>query len=104
MTNSIRKGKAGERELARYLDSLGFPARRGQQFKGGADSPDIVCAGLKQWHIECKRVESGNLYKWMAQAKKDAGKLKPLVIHRKNGQEWVAILSLDDFVWLTMGL
>ena len=41
--NSRAKGARYERELARYLDENGFPARRGQQFAGGSDSPDVVC-------------------------------------------------------------
>jgi hypothetical protein len=37
--NSRNKGKRGELEAAKFLASEGFPARRGQQFSGGADSP-----------------------------------------------------------------
>jgi Holliday junction resolvase len=33
------KGARYERELARYFEENGFPARRGQQFAGGGDSP-----------------------------------------------------------------
>lgn len=95
--NSRAKGAAGERELANYLKERGYDARRGQQFKGGADSPDVV--GLPGYHIECKRVEAGNLYNWLQQAVNDAGKGKvPLVVHRKSRKEWVAILRLDDLL------
>lgn len=96
--NSRAKGKVGELELAHFLRDRGFTARRGQQFHGGGDSPDVVCAGLADFHIECKRVEAGNLYNWMAQSKRDAGKKKPLVVHRKNNQEWVVICRLEDFL------
>ena len=41
--NSRAKGARYERELARYFEENGFPARRGQQFAGGSDSPDVVC-------------------------------------------------------------
>jgi Holliday junction resolvase len=104
MTNSRQKGKRGELELAHYLTERGFPARRGQQFKGSADSPDVICPSLKDWHIECKRVEAGNPYAWVRQAKRDAGKRRPLVMHRKNGQEWVCILSASDFLDLILGI
>ena len=41
--NSRRKGAVGEREIAKYLREHGFTeARRGQQFKGGADSPMLL--------------------------------------------------------------
>ena len=99
MINSRQKGAAGERELANYLKERGHEARRGQQFHGGGDSPDVVCATLPGYHLEVKRVEAGNLYKWMHQAEHDAGWEKvPVVVHRKNREGWVVILRLDDFL------
>ena len=44
--NSRQKGARGERELAAVFTTAGFPARRGQQFSGSPDSPDIVVEGL----------------------------------------------------------
>jgi Holliday junction resolvase len=98
--NSRAKGKNGELELAAFLREHGFEARRGQQFSGGDDSPDVV-HDIPGVHIECKRVEQGNLYDWLAQAKRDArsGTI-PLVAHRRNRQEWVAILPLEDLLAL----
>jgi len=100
--NSRAKGALGERELAHFLTDRGFTARRGQQFSGGGDSPDVVCPALgKQFHLEVKRVESGNLYHWLAQAQRDAKKKKtPLVCHRRSNKEWVAILPLENFLEL----
>lgn len=101
--NSREKGKRGELELAAFLKEHGIEARRGVQFKGGADSPDVV-TDLKDIHIECKRVESGSLYAWLAQATRDAGEGKlPVVAHRKNGKIWVAILPLDRLLYLLQG-
>lgn len=107
MINSRNKGKVGELELAAFLSEHGYTAKRGQQFHGGADSPDVVCPTLDGIHIECKRVESGSLYKWLEQAKNDAGEGKvPVVMHRKSREDWVAILPLEDFLnlFLTKGL
>jgi Holliday junction resolvase len=99
MINSKIKGKIGELELAAFLREHGFEeARRGVQYSGGNDSPDIV--GLPGFHIECKRTERGSLYDWLAQAQSDAagsGRV-PFVAHRKNRREWVAILGLEDFL------
>lgn len=102
--NSRDKGKRGELELAEVLREHGYEgARRGQQFKGGGDSPDIADA-IPGVHIECKRVESGNLYAWLEQATRDAAPGNtPIVMHRRNGRPhhprpWVAILKLDDLV------
>lgn len=97
--NSRVKGAAGERELAAFLRERGFEARRGQQFKGGADSPDVVCEALPGVHLECKRVERGQLYAWLGQAIQDAGPDKmPVVAHRRNRREWVAIMRLEDLL------
>lgn len=98
--NSRAKGASGERELANYLKAQGFNARRGQQFSGSPDSPDIV-HDIGNWHIECKRVEALQLYPAMDQAKRDMPKgHKPVVVHRKNEQEWVVIIRLAD--WLEL--
>lgn len=96
--NSRAKGARGERELAEFLRGFGIEARRGQQFKGGVDSPDVVCDGLPGFHLECKRVEAGNLYNWLAQSERDAGAKVPLVVHKRNKKDWVVILRLDDFL------
>lgn len=96
--NARSKGKRGELELAAYLRSHGYKARRGRQFSGSPDSPDVV--GIPNIHVECKRVESGNLYKWLEQAIRDAGDKIPVVMHRRNNKEWVAILPLKNFMKL----
>ena len=97
--NSRQKGAAAERELAKVLTEAGFPARRGQQFSGSPDSPDVVCPSLPGWHLECKRVEAGNPYNWLDQATRDAGDdQRPLVCHRRNGREWLAVLRLSDLL------
>ena len=96
--NSRAKGAAGERELANYLKEKGYEgARRGQQFAGGGDSPDVV--GLPGFHIECKRVEGGNLYRWLEQSTRDASwENIPIVVHRRNDKPWVVVLGLDEFL------
>ena len=99
--NSRAKGAAAEREFANYLKDRGHgTARRGQQFSGGADSPDVVCPTLPGVHFEVKRVEKGNLYLWLDQAMRDAAQKVPVVVHRKNKREWVAILPLDELLTL----
>lgn len=99
MTNSRAKGKAGELELAAYLRDHGIEARRGQQFSGGTDSPDVVTS-LSGVHIECKRTERTDLYGWMAQAISDAGEKLPVVAHRKSRENWLAIMPLHELLKL----
>ena len=108
--NGNRKGKAGERELAAFLRERGFYARRGQQHKGGEDSPDVVCGDIAAaeaaellamplLHLECKRTENLRLYDALTQAVNDAGAGKvPVVAHRRSRKEWVAILRLEDLL------
>ncbi len=106
--NSKQKGKRGELELSAFLREHGFDARRGQQFKGSPDSPDVV--GLPGHHVECKRVEALSLYDAYTQACRDAAATEiPLVAHRKNGKPhhplpWLAILSLDDYLLMVREL
>lgn len=94
------KGKRGELEFAEVLRSYGHRARRGVQFKGGVDSPDVVCSTLPDVHFEVKRTEKGNIYDWMNQASRDAGSKMPVVVHRKNHERWVVVLRFYDFMEL----
>jgi Holliday junction resolvase len=97
---STRKGKTGEREWAEFLRDNGFTdARRGQQFSGGNDSPDVVCVSMPLFHAEVKRVEMLQLYQAVAQAHEDAapGKI-PYVAHRRNNKQWVVVLDAKLFL------
>lgn len=93
---SREKGKRGEREIASLLREYGYDARRGVQYKGGQDSPDVI--GLPGTHIEVKRTERLNLYDALTQSKADAGDDMPIVLHRKNNAEWVVIQPLSDWI------
>lgn len=90
------KGKRGERELAGVLREYGFSCRRGQQYCGASGDADVI--GIDGVHIECKRTERLNLYEALEQAINDSREgEKPVVMHRRNHCEWVAILRLEDF-------
>jgi len=98
--NSRDKGKRGEREWAAYLTELGYDARRGQQFHGGPDSPDI-CGGIPGTHAEVKRVERLHIHDAIQQAADDAGPdLLPYVAHRRNRGEWLITLRAKDLLRL----
>src|SRR5437899_3884036 len=72
--NSREKGKRGERQWRDELRAQGYAARRGQQFSGSPDSPDVVCDELGWIHFEVKAVEKLNIYDAMEQAERDCGK------------------------------
>jgi len=100
---SRRKGKAGEREAAAALSAvLGLPCRRGVQYAGGADSPDVV--GLPGVHIEVKRCERLNLGAALAQAETDAGGRVPIVLHRSNRCPWLVTVALRHLTALVKAL
>lgn len=94
--NSKKKGGRGEREFSEFLRQRGFEARRGVQYQGSPDSPDIV-HNIEGIHIEVKRVESLSLYPSLDQAIKDCGDDVPVVAYRKSNHDWVTILKADDF-------
>jgi len=97
MINSIKKGKAGEREFANFCNKVGFKCRRGQQYSGlGGD--DVV--GLEGFHIEVKRVEKLNIDNAMKQSIKDSKGNIPIVAHRKNRKDWLVTLRAEDFLKL----
>ncbi len=99
MTNSREKGKRFERLVAGLFRSIGYEARRGQQYCGANGDADVI--GVPGIHIECKAVEKLNLYDAMSQAKADAreGEL-PVVIHKKNNCKVLVTMEFDDWAAL----
>jgi len=91
--NSRQKGKRGEREAAAFLRSLGFEARRGQQFAGGGDSPDVVTS-LSNVHIEVKFGVKGMdlgtqlLRDACDQAERECGGKQWVVLWKPARQDW----------------
>lgn len=97
---SKEKGKLGEREVVVLLRAHGFTARRGQQFSGGGDSPDVV-HDIPGIHIEVKRTEKLDLYGALEQADRDRPiSSTAVVFHRKNKRRWVALMDAEDFLGL----
>ena len=106
--NSREKGKRGERQWRDELRANGFAARRGQQFSGSAESPDVVCEELGWIHFEVKAVERLNVYDAMDQARADAGgdqgsagasphRKVPIVAHRRNFRPWLVTMEAETF-------
>ena len=103
-SRSRNKGKRGEREAAAEIRRLfRTEAFRGRQFSGSDDSPDIV-TGIAGVHFEVKRTEAFRPYDALEQAVRDAGPKVPVVLHRKNGKPWVAVVALEDLPQLAVQL
>jgi hypothetical protein len=101
---SRRKGVRGELEAAAELRRLlGVEARRGRQYQGTDESPDVLAA-VPEVHFEVKRVEALRLYQALEQAATDAGDKVPVVLHRANQKPWVAIVRLEDLPKLAVQL
>lgn len=97
---SRQKGKRGELEAAAELAVVfACDARRGVQYQGGPDSPDVVLEGVNV-HVEAKRVEALNLYAAIEQARDDASGKIPLVWHRRNGKPSVVIIETQNLLRL----
>jgi hypothetical protein len=95
--NSRNKGKVGEREFASLLREHGYDARRGQQFSGSPDSPDVVSDALAWLHIEIKRVQNLNLTDACVQAEGDCGGKPWIVAHRRNHAPWLITMRAEFF-------
>jgi Holliday junction resolvase len=98
---SRSKGKRGEREAAAELGAvLGVEARRGVQYQGGPESPDVVLEGVPI-HVEAKRTERLSLWAAIEQAKADAAPGKvPIVWHKCNRRESVVIIETSQLMRL----
>lgn len=93
-----RKGRSGELELCRLLQSYGIPAEPGQAVSFGS-TPDVT--GIPGVHAEVKRVERLNVPEAMNQAIRDSEKFndgKPILFHRRNRSPWLATMCLEDWV------
>lgn len=106
MTNSRRKGSAGEREAAAaWRTATGLETRRGQQFSGGPDSPDIVIESGR-FHAEVKRLSRIAALKALRQAEADASsEAIPFGLMREDGDtRWAVLVRLDQLVRLAEAL
>jgi len=95
--NSRNKGKRGEREFASLLREHGYAARRGQQFSGSPESPDVVCEALAWLHVEVKRVQNLNLTDACVQAEGDCSGKPWIVAHRRNHAPWLITMRAEFF-------
>lgn len=98
--NSNRKGKVGELELVNLFKSYGFDkAMRSQQYCGANHDADIV--GMKDLHIEVKRVEKLNVSKAIEQCMDDKREEElGIVAHRKNNEDWLVTMSFTEWMEL----
>src|SRR4051794_13106410 len=92
------KGVRGEREVVRLAGAFGLTAQRtaalqaaGKRIPGAAD---VTIAELPGLHLEVKRDERLSVDRMVDQAEADAGDREPVVVYRRNGQPWRAVVPL----------
>jgi hypothetical protein len=78
-------------------------ARRGQQYAGNPDAPDVV-GGPENFHCEVKSREQHFPWQWMEEAVADAGDKTPYVAMKRNRSPWLVILRAEDFLKLAGAL
>lgn len=87
-----RKGAAGEREAAAELRAV-FPQLIAERSaRNGVDQAEDICHSLTGVHIEVKRCETLSLYAAMEQAQAACGGKVPVIMHRRNRKEWLAVV------------
>jgi Holliday junction resolvase len=95
--NSNRKGKRGERSFCDLLRAHGFTARRGQQYSGSPDSPDVVCPELP-FHFEVKAGNTHSLDAAFRQCASECGGSTPVVSSKRDHGDWMVYLRASDFL------
>ena len=97
---SRRKGSGFERDVAKQINEAlpGAKAKRGLQYRGGDNIPDVECPLL---HIECKRGKRPNPRAALAQAIEgcERGKL-PIAIIRDDRSDPFAVMLWTDVLEL----
>ena len=102
--NAREKGKRGERQWRDELRANGYAARRGQQFSGSPDSPDVISEDLPWIHFEVKAVERLNIENAMDQARRDCGRKVPIVAHRRSFRPWLVTMTAEVFFSFLRGV
>ena len=98
--NSREIGKKAEREAAKLLNEiLGTDFRRSQQYKGAADSSDLIDDGTPELSPEIKRRSdySIKLHRAVAQARTEAADdSTAFVVHKLPREPWLLTVDLRD--------
>lgn len=97
---SRRKGGDGEREVVRIAKAAGYPdAERTSDGRHQRTRGDI--AGIPGVTLEVKRTERLALRAAWSQCTEAAGPSDlPVLAHRWNGGEWIAMVPLDELLAL----
>jgi hypothetical protein len=96
--HSKRKGKVGESEVSHRFIEAGFNSRRTVQFCGRAGDSDIVVDELSDFFFEVKRQNTIRLHEWWEQVTSDCKERTPVLIFRRDRDDWKVCMSLTDWI------
>lgn len=99
-------GKRAEREAAQKLNELlGTSFRRSQQYRGTAESADIIDEDWPNLYVEVKRRKAMNLHNVVEQSQQEAGpQAVSVVMHKQPGRGWLISLAVEDLPDLAHGI
>ena len=100
-----QKGKNFERDIAKALGkAFNCKDTRRTPCSGAIDTfPGDICKLPKEiddFIIECKKQERMNLWDWLAQAEREAGRKTPVLIFSRNRSKTYAVMEFND--WLNI--
>ena len=92
------KGAVGEREAAKMLNELvpNALAYGAQQHSGTESASDVIAPGMPNLWIEVKRVQALAIHKVIEKCREQCGTLTPVVMHRRNNEEWLVTIPLTE--------
>ena len=100
-----QKGKRGERELAKYLTSLGFASARTVQHCGNAGDSDVKIEDYPEVFIECKygydcALWSKQVSDWITLAVEQAKGDPVLIFYRPTRGNWCCLYyDTSNEIW-----
>ena len=91
-----RKGRAGENECRRLLESeLGLPILRNWQEQAAHGGVDLI--GIPGFALEVKRAKRYS-NQWFEQAKQQAKEDAPVLLYRLDRQDWMCEMRGQDVI------
>jgi len=96
---SRTKGGSGEREIVALCQEIGFTGARRNFQSGGQGGGDII--GVPNVHLEIKRRETVEIWKWIGQAEGDCRPTDiALVGFRRSRSKWYGVMDLAELLEL----
>ena len=102
------KGRVGQTEVVNLIETyMGFNDDQIRSNPASVTGEDIILSESARekfpLSIEVKRVEKLNIFTAFKQAISNAGNYMPLLVHRRNNEEWLVTFRFRDFLSILYG-